>query len=247
MARLDPDRIPLLTAMQVHVDHASLNLPRVLHTREADNGYYGRDLGQIQKTLNHYGFPAGPVDGYNGPKTAHGTRAFQAAFAGGRSGLAELHVDGIPGPLTARALHEAPWLAPHFQVAEVQSRGDRTTYVRRELLVALEELREVIRRPLVLRSAYRDPAHNRRVGGARWSVHMWGLAADLAATNRVTLAQARKVGAFSGIGTRESSGIVMHVDLRHLIGRVTTYAPDTPDWPGTSRTPANPARWTYPT
>jgi hypothetical protein len=111
--------------------------------------------------------------------------------------------------------------------------------VHRDLLVALERLRAAVGRPLGLVSAWRNPAHNRRVGGARSPAHLWcaselraiqsrlmpgahlfaGRAADF---NRgyIRVADCRDLRLFSGIGHRE--GWVTHVDVR------TTGSPDNP-------------------
>lgn len=46
---------------------------------------------------------------------------------------------------------------------------------------ALEEVRTIINRPIVITSGYRSPKLNERIGGAKNSAHMRGLAADIIA------------------------------------------------------------------
>jgi hypothetical protein len=48
----------------------------------------------------------------------------------------------------------------------------------------LQALRDRLGKPLIVRSAYRSPEHNRTVGGARASKHMDGTAFDIAGTGR---------------------------------------------------------------
>lgn len=49
----------------------------------------------------------------------------------------------------------------------------------KRLAVLLEEVRVALKRPVLVTSAYRAPAVNRRVGGSPTSAHCFGLAADL--------------------------------------------------------------------
>lgn len=182
---------------------------------------------EIQAALNANGFPCGPADGVIGPRTRAAVFLFQQA-ANSEPWLA---LDGIPGPKTQAALGALPNLSAHFTVAELRSKGNGDCYVRRELLVNLENLRARLGVPIGIISAYRDPVHNAAEGGAKNSMHLLGLAAD---TDPVATWQ--KVAGFrlfSGIGDR--AGMVAHVDDRHLSPHNET----------PNATVANPARWTY--
>lgn len=192
------------------------------------------DVKQAQDLLNKHGFPCGAIDGEIGPGTRSAVQRFQTAFAGGREDLPLLQPDGELGPKTMAALRQLPNLSPHFQVGELRSKGDGTCYVRRELLVALEVLRERYARPIVLRSGFRDPAHNKKVGGATHSMHMYGYAADVALD--WTWQRVAELSIFSGIGYRKSDRTVRHVDVRHLAPANQT--------PGAR--PDRPQTWEYP-
>ncbi|MGH9042664.1 MAG: D-Ala-D-Ala carboxypeptidase family metallohydrolase [Acidimicrobiia bacterium] len=185
---------------------------------------------RAHQLLNTNGFPCGPVDGVAGPKTKAATARFQTAYNGPRGWLA---IDGIIGPKTAPCLEELPRLSGHFVVRELSCRHCGQAYVHRQLLVGLEVLRSALGRPLVVRSAYRCPDHNRAVGGAKASMHLHGMAADVA--HPCTVADARAVRQFSGIGD-DGHGLVAHLDRRHLLPEQNL----TPD-----ATPDNPARWHY--
>jgi hypothetical protein len=164
----------------------------------------------IQTRLNRWGFPCGKADGVLGPATKAAVVKFQYACNLGP----HLTVDGVPGERTQAALANLPHLSENFVVDELRSHGDGTCYVRRELLVGLEKLRDALNMPIHIISAYRDPAHNARVGGAELSMHKFGLAADIPG-----ICGYRKVAGlqiFSGIGHR--NGAISHVDMRHNAG-----------------------------
>lgn len=71
-------------------------------------------------------------------------------------------------------------------------------------------LRYAIKRPIPIRSGYRCPVHNRQVGGAEDSQHVYAAAADIPA-GLATLSVAREVG-FTGVGRRGRWAV--HVDVR---------------------------------
>jgi hypothetical protein len=202
----------------------------------------------IQRRLNHMGFNAGVEDGLNGPATRLAVARFQLAY----NLDSHLTVDGQYGPFTLAALDEVDKrgkISPNFSLNEVRSKGDRTAFIHRDLLTALETLRSRVGRPLGLVSAWRDIAHNRRVGGATSSQHTYGDAPELnrirdsfprnsiltagraADFNRgyITLEDAQKLELFSGLGWRLDGGKrwVTHVDIR------------------TSRSPKDPSVWRY--
>jgi hypothetical protein len=202
----------------------------------------------IQTRLNRMGFNAGVEDGLNGPSTRLAVARFQLAYNLGN----HLTVDGQYGPLTLGAIDEMDRkgkVSLNFGLNEVRSKGDRTAFIHRDLLKALEALRSRVGRPLGLVSAWRDIQHNRRVGGATSSQHTYGDAPELLAIkdrfprnsiltagraadfNRgyITLEDAQALELFSGLGWRLDGGKrwVTHVDIR------------------TSRSPKDPSIWRY--
>lgn len=84
-----------------------------------------------------------------------------------------------------------------------------------ELAEAFEALRAEIGLPLVVLSAYRTPAHNKAVGGAKDSQHVQGRALDLLPPkgwNALQLAAvARRIPQVRGLGVYEG---FVHVDVR---------------------------------
>jgi hypothetical protein len=186
-------------------------------------------VSDLQRRLTLLGFPCA-IDGINGPQTRTAVARFQLAYA-----WRTIKVDGLYGPMTLGALDQVGQtgrLSRYFSVDECRSKGDRTAWVHRDLLVALEKLRAHVGRPLSLVSAWRDVAHNRRVGGAAASQHTFGIAPELtgirttlaagthlqagraADFNRgyIRLEDCRALELFTGIGHRD--GWVTHVDVR---------------------------------
>lgn len=182
---------------------------------------------EIQAALDANGFPC-KVDGVVGPATKLAVGKFQACFNGPGGWLA---VDGVPGPKTQAALEQLPHLSAHFVVAEVACHHCGHAYGRRELLAALEKLRDWVG-PIRLEDAYRCPEHNAAVGGASDSMHLYGLACD---PNNLTapVATVAAFHLFSGIG--DKNGVIKHLDCRHLSPNNLT----------PNATVANPARWQY--
>ena len=106
------------------------------------------------------------------------------------------------------------WRWNNFSPAEIACRGSGSLRVHEEALDKLQALRDRLGKPLIVRSAYRSPAHNRAVGGAARSKHLHGTAFDIAMTNHDPVAfeaAARAVG-FKGFGFYPRSGF-MHIDL----------------------------------
>ena len=118
---------------------------------------------------------------------------------------------------TFRHFRDVPdglWRWRNFSPAEIACRGTGQLKIHPEALDKLQALRDRLGKPLIIRSAYRSPEHNRAVGGAPRSKHMDGTAFDIAMSNHDPAAfetVAREVG-FLGFGTYPRSGF-MHIDL----------------------------------
>jgi len=106
------------------------------------------------------------------------------------------------------------WRWKNFSPAEIACRGTGQLKLHPQALDKLQALRDRLGKPLILRSAYRSPEHNRAVEGAAKSKHMSGAAFDIAMENHDPVAfeaAAREVG-FLGFGFYPRSGFI-HVDL----------------------------------
>ena len=113
-----------------------------------------------------------------------------------------------------RDVPESAWRWRNFSPAEIACRGTGKLLVNEPALDRLQALRDRLGKPLIVRSAYRSPEHNRAVGGAGRSKHLDGAAFDIAMANHDPVAfeaAAREVG-FLGFGFYPRSGFI-HVDL----------------------------------
>lgn len=71
-------------------------------------------------------------------------------------------------------------LSPHFHVREFRCKdGSDPVFVDTALVELLERIREHFGRAVAVTSAYRTPAHNAKAGGAKFSQHLYGRAADI--------------------------------------------------------------------
>lgn len=88
----------------------------------------------------------------------------------------------------------------------------------KELAKELQVLRDYLNTPLKINSGYRSPAHNKAVGGAKFSQHLLGKAADISSNKytpdqiyaAVKLLQKEGKIRIGGIGRYNS---FLHVDI----------------------------------
>lgn len=107
------------------------------------------------------------------------------------------------------------WRWESFSPQELACRGTGKLAVDERSMDMLQELRNKLGRPIILNSAYRSPEHNKRVGGAKGSLHMKALAYDCRMDNHdphVFMEAAYAVG-FRGIGQYADKGFT-HIDTR---------------------------------
>lgn len=107
------------------------------------------------------------------------------------------------------------WRWPSFTPHELRSKGDGKLAIDEDAMDKLQALRVKLGRPLYVRSAYRSPYHNKKVGGAKFSMHLKAKAFDINMVNHSTdefLAAAKSVG-FTGFGFYpKSTSPFIHVD-----------------------------------
>lgn len=111
-------------------------------------------------------------------------------------------------------------LSEHFTVREFAcSDGSDEIKVDQNLAKHLEKIRQHFGKPVLITSGYRTPAHNAKVGGAKSSYHVKGMAADIVidgVKSRDVAQYAETIGC-GGIGWYETKKFT-HIDTRS--GRV---------------------------
>ena len=71
-------------------------------------------------------------------------------------------------------------LLKYFTVKEFACKdGSPVTFIDDYLVCLLDILRQQIGKPVIITSGYRTPEHNAKVGGAKYSYHIRGMAADI--------------------------------------------------------------------
>jgi len=113
-----------------------------------------------------------------------------------------------------RDVPEKLWRWPNFSPEEIACRGDGTIRINEPALDKLQALRDRLGVPMIVNSAYRSPAYNRQVGGAKHSMHLQGAAFDISMANHDPVsfeAAARETG-FTGFGFYPRQNF-MHIDI----------------------------------
>jgi len=131
---------------------------------------------------------------------------------------------GVGLPLLRAGGFETHRLSEHFFVGDFQTK-DHAPYMRvsEDLVAGLESLRSQIG-PVTVISGYRHPHYNASpaVGGARYSRHQAGQAADVWSPTRSTIDMARAaiqtMGCGIGLGLGENT---IHVDVRGYLSTWT--------------------------
>lgn len=116
--------------------------------------------------------------------------------------------------LTLAEAAEWELIAPNFLPKELASKGDGSLLISKDALRGLQRLRHLYGKALIINSAYRDSAHNKRVGGSINSRHVKGDAFDIHIENVEMGRQLERLAVeceFTAIG-RYSNFI--HVDMR---------------------------------
>lgn len=108
-------------------------------------------------------------------------------------------------------------VSKNFKVHEFACKnGNKTVKIDLELVRRLQLVRDYLKTPLLINSAYRTPSHNKRVGGNAYSLHLWGKAVDLAIPQGVTKKQLEAACRKCGLYVYKEDGWV-HADTRYII------------------------------
>ena len=112
-------------------------------------------------------------------------------------------------------------LSKNFTVKEFAcSDGTDTVFISLALVNLLQKIRNHFGKAVIINSAYRTEAHNKSIGGATYSQHKYGLAADIH-INGVT---PKEIAAYVETLMPSSGGIGIyksfcHVDVRRVRSR----------------------------
>ena len=105
-------------------------------------------------------------------------------------------------------------ITEHFSEDEMKCKCCGKILIDQRLVIYLETLREKIKKPIIINSAYRCEKHNLEVGGAKESYHTKGMAADIyvkGLTSKQLANVCKMYGLFTGFGYGNN---FLHVDVR---------------------------------
>jgi uncharacterized protein YcbK (DUF882 family) len=93
-----------------------------------------------------------------------------------------------------------------------------------ELAKNLQVLRDELGRSIQITSGYRSPAYNAKIGGAKFSMHQYGKAADIKVVGLTPTEVAAKIEELIKMGKMKQGGIGVyrtwvHYDIRGLRAR----------------------------
>lgn len=109
----------------------------------------------------------------------------------------------------------------HFKVKEFACKdGSPVIFVDKNMVTWLEMLRKTIGKPVIITSGYRTPEHNKKVGGAKYSYHMRGCAADIKVEGMTPKEVAE---ALNKIAPSYSFGIIVESSWVHFDTRTKKY------------------------
>lgn len=112
-------------------------------------------------------------------------------------------------------------LSTNFKVKEFACKdGSDPVFISQELVEVLQKIRTHFGKPVTINSAYRTATHNKKEGGATYSQHLYGTAADIVVSGVKPKEVARYAETLlvgkGGIGIY--SGFT-HVDVREVKSR----------------------------
>lgn len=111
-------------------------------------------------------------------------------------------------------------IGQHFKVKEFACKdGSQVVFIDDYLVSILDILRNQVRKPVRITSGYRTPTWNKKAGGAKYSYHMRGQAADIRIAGMTAKEIANKLNKIIPFGC----GIIVYSSWVHIDTRAKTY------------------------
>lgn len=108
----------------------------------------------------------------------------------------------------------------YFKVKEFACQdGSQVVFIDGYLVSILDILRNKVGKPVIINSGYRTPTRNKEVGGAKYSYHMRGMAADI----RINGMSAREVANKLNAIVPDECGIIVYSTWVHIDTRTKKY------------------------
>ena len=112
-------------------------------------------------------------------------------------------------------------IGQHFKVREFACKdGSQAVFIDSYLVSILDILRNRVGKPVIVNSGYRTPTRNKEVGGAKYSYHIRGMAADI----RVNGMSAKEIAnELNTIVPPDECGIIVYKSWVHIDTRTKKY------------------------
>lgn len=114
-------------------------------------------------------------------------------------------------------------LSENFKVRELACKdGSDTIFIDSALVRLVQEIRDYFGKPVIINSGYRTESYNKKIGGATYSQHLYGKAADI----RIAGVSPKEIAKFVETRIPNTGGIglypsFVHVDVRSTKSRWT--------------------------
>lgn len=109
-------------------------------------------------------------------------------------------------------------VSTHFKVNEFAcSDGSDAVFIAPALVKVLQNIRVHFGKPVHINSAYRTPTKNKAVGGAAYSQHMYGMAADI----HIDGVSPKEIAAYAEKLLTDTGGIGVYKSFCHVDVRKT--------------------------
>lgn len=110
-------------------------------------------------------------------------------------------------------------LQTHFIGKEMACKDGTAEYMYApELMRVLESIREHFNKPVIINSGYRTPEWNTKVGGAKNSYHVKGMAADIV----VKGVNPKQVAEYASV-IMQNGGVIQYTNFTHIDVRSQKY------------------------
>ena len=112
-------------------------------------------------------------------------------------------------------------IGQHFKVREFACKdGSQVVFIDSYLVSILDILRNQVGKLVIINSGYRTPTRNKEVGGAKYSYHMRGMAADIRINGMTAKEIANKL---NKIVPPDECGIIVYSTWVHIDTRTKKY------------------------
>lgn len=122
-------------------------------------------------------------------------------------------MNGITVKAYSKAKDGNKKLTVNFRVREFAcADGSDTIFISEGLVNVLQQIRSHFGKPVIINSAYRTEAHNKKVDGSAYSQHKYGTAADI----RIDGVKPQEIAKYAETLLRNTGGIGIYGTFTHI-------------------------------